>query len=258
LQVNKTWWNEAVDHHVNSPFYDVNGFLKDSKKLTLGQLELDEVGEVFGRNLLHLQCHFGLDTLSWQRLGAKCTGVDFSEKAIEAARSLNMKSNLKAQFICSDIYEIPDDLNDSFDIVFSSYGVLCWIKNLDKYAEIIASKLRNGGFYYLAEIHPFFNLFDIGSDKTIRKYASSEKITEIVGSYTEQIKTFKNRQISFSYTLSNLINSLIKANLKIEFFNEFNYSTYTFHNKLKKFDHGLAFDEDQKIPLVFSIKAYKQ
>lgn len=252
------WWDEAVNYHVKSSFYDVNGFLENTKKLTLGQLERKEVGDVAGKDLLHLQCHFGLDTLSWQRLGASCTGVDISEKAIRTAHAINEKLKLGANFLCSDIYNLPDELNNSYDVVFSSYGVLCWLKDLDEYAKIVASKLKSGGFYYLAELHPFFNLFDIGDDTLKRKYESGRETTEIIGSYIENKKSFEGKQTHFSFTISSILNALIKANLQIEFLHEFNYSTYMYHSKLQPFKSGLAFEEDSKLPLIFSLKAHKE
>lgn len=257
MEVNVSWWEKALEYHLGSSFYDVETFKGEPTKLTLGSLEMEEMGNVKDKSILHLQCHFGLDTLSWQRLGARCTGVDFSPKAIAAARKLNIEAALAANFVCSDVYNIETVLNNKFDIVFSSYGVLSWLKNIDEYARVVSSQLKSGGFYYLAEIHPIFNLFDIGEDIIKRKYESGAIISQTVSSYTEVKKTFSNLQICYSYTLSGIINALIKAGLTIDFLNEYNYSTYKFHEKLKKVEGGLAFIEDAKYPLIFSLKAHK-
>jgi len=95
-------WNEITPIHADSPFYDVEGFIKGRN--TLKSIEREELGDVSGKPLLHLQCHFGMDTMSWARLGAQVTGIDFSPKAIELARTLSKETGVKANFICSDIY----------------------------------------------------------------------------------------------------------------------------------------------------------
>ena len=104
-ETNKRRWNELVGIHTSSGGYDVDGFLKG--KSTLHKAELESLPDVVGKSLLHLQCYFGLDTLSWARRGAKVVGVDFSEKAIELARMLAFKAKLEAEFINCNIYDLP-------------------------------------------------------------------------------------------------------------------------------------------------------
>ena len=120
--VNKQAWNKQVDVHVASEFYNVEGFLKGNNSVPAIDLEL--LGDIVGKSLLHLQCHFGQDTLSLSRLGANCTGIDLSDKAIKKAQELNKKLGLNAKFICCDVYETPNHLDEKFDIVYTSYGTI--------------------------------------------------------------------------------------------------------------------------------------
>ena len=131
----------------------------------LTPIELAEVGDVKGKNLLHLQCHFGMDSLNWARKGAKVTGVDLSDEAIGEAKKLNDELGMDAHFICCNVYDLHPDSSkqfatqdklkaSSFDIVFTTYGVIGWLPDLNKWAEIIAYYLKPGGLFYLAEFHP--------------------------------------------------------------------------------------------------------
>ena len=121
LLINRSNWNERTAVHAASAFYDGEGFRKG--RITLNDIDRREVSEVSGKTLLHLQCHFGMDTMSWARLGAKATGVDFSDAAIDLARSLNDEVGANTRFILSDVYDLPDALDEEFDIVFTSQGV---------------------------------------------------------------------------------------------------------------------------------------
>ena len=107
-------------------------------RLTLTPIEIDALGDVTGVSLLHLQCHFGLDTLSWARRGAEVTGVDFSARAIEFARALARELALPARFVQSDIYDLPAALQEEFDVVFTSYGVVYWLPDLPRWAAVAA------------------------------------------------------------------------------------------------------------------------
>ena len=140
-------WNELVGINAKSKFYDLDGF--KSGKSSLLPITRKEIGNVDGKTLLHLQCHFGMDTLSLARLGAKVTGVDFSNKAIKLARQLSEELNIPAKFIETNIYDIPDILHEKFDVVFTSDGVICWLPDLYKWAEIIDYCLKPGGTFYI-------------------------------------------------------------------------------------------------------------
>ena len=142
LQVNRANWNERTPVHAASEMYDVEGF--KAGRITLHDVERREMGDVSGKTLLHLQCHFGMDTMSWARLGAVPTGVDLSDAAIDLARSLSGELNLDVRFIHSNIYDLPDVLDEQFDIVFTSYGALCWLPDLDEWASVVANHLKPG------------------------------------------------------------------------------------------------------------------
>ena len=129
-------WNERTPIHALSSFYNVDGF--KSGDITLTNTEIEEMGSVAGKSLLHLQCHFGMDTMSWSRLGATATGVDISETAIELARELNADLGLNTRFIRSNIYDLPDVLNEQFDIVYTAIGALCWLPDMTGWAQIVA------------------------------------------------------------------------------------------------------------------------
>jgi 2-polyprenyl-3-methyl-5-hydroxy-6-metoxy-1,4-benzoquinol methylase len=150
---NRVFWNARTA--INAKRYDIAGF--KAGKSTLTALVREELGEVSGKSLLHLQCGVGLDTLSWARLGARVTGVDLSEDAIALAHSLTQETGLDARFVCTDIYELSQVLDDRFDIVFTWGGVLYWLSDLGRWAEIIAHFLKPGGVFYVQEIHPFIN-----------------------------------------------------------------------------------------------------
>lgn len=132
LDINRKSWNERVDTHLSSEFYDMPGFL--AGKNSLNEIELELLGDVSGKSILHLQCHFGQDTLSLARIGAKTTGVDLSDKAIEAAKKINNEMNLDSEFIASDVYNLPKVHNKKYDIIFASYGTIGWLPDLDKWA----------------------------------------------------------------------------------------------------------------------------
>jgi SAM-dependent methyltransferase len=151
IDLNRAHWDEVVPLHVASEFYDVASFKAGRNALL--PVELREVGDVRGKTLLHLQCHFGLDTLSWVREGAIVTGVDFSPAAVAAARALAAETGLVARFIESDVYELPEVLHETFDVVFASYGVLCWLPDFPAWARMAASFVRPGGEFYLIDGH---------------------------------------------------------------------------------------------------------
>jgi SAM-dependent methyltransferase len=159
VAANRALWDEWTPIHVRSAFYDVEGW-KSGSRADLYPLLVDEVGDVAGKDLLHLQCHFGLDTLAWARRGARVTGIDISERGIEQARLLAAETGLEATFVVADVAELPDHLEGQFDVVFTSFGAINWLPDLPRWAEVVAHFVRPGGFFYIAEAHPFAWAFD--------------------------------------------------------------------------------------------------
>ena len=142
LAVNRAIWDEKAGINYRSAMYDVDGFRAGAVRLPA--YEIEEVGDVAGKDLLHLQCHFGIDTLSWGRLGARVTGVDFSERAIAYARALSSELGEPASFVCCDVLDLPAHLEGEFDVVYTSHGVLGWLPDLDRWARVIAHFLPAG------------------------------------------------------------------------------------------------------------------
>ena len=259
FEANKNLWNQRTAVHKDSSFYNLAGFKKGETVLT--PIELNELGDVNGKSLLHLQCHFGMDSLNWARLGAKVTGVDLSDKAIEEAKQLNDELGLNARFICCNVYDLEKHLDEQFDIVFASYGVVGWLPDLDIWATIISKYLKPGGTFYLAEFHPVVWMFDDEFTHIQYYYENRELIvTENYGTYTDRKANITGKEYSWNHSISEVLNALIKAGLKIELFNEFMYSPYpNFSNTVQGPDGNWYIrGMEGKIPMVYSVKAVKQ
>ena len=155
LAANRAWWDAAVPVHLGSDFYDVEGWLEEGRGPKPREAAL--LGDVTGLELVHLQCHFGKDTLSWARAGAGVTGLDFSPTAVDAARSLAARAGLadRADFVCAPVADAVDALGGrTFDIVYVSLGALCWLPRIDQWAAQVGALLRPGGRLFLHEVHP--------------------------------------------------------------------------------------------------------
>ncbi|MBU3003115.1 class I SAM-dependent methyltransferase [Paraglaciecola arctica] len=252
LEINKEAWDKRTQVHVGSQFYDVEAF--KAGKSSLNAIELKLLGNVEGKKLLHLQCHFGLDTLSWARLGARVTGVDLSAAAIEQANILKSQLGLPATFIANDVYQFDNENTEKFDIVFTSYGVLCWLPNLNKWANTIANSLRVGGEFHLVEFHPFNDLLS-----GYRYFPQIEPDIEDEGTYTENCDGTKSTVVTWAHSLSEVINALISVGLIIEFFNEYAFSPYDCFEGLEHVT-GKGYQmlhKGQQVPLIYAIKARK-
>ena len=263
-ETNRRHWDEITPVHVASEFYDVRSFKAGKSKLK--PVELEELGDVRGNSLLHLQCHFGLDTLSWAREGAVVTGIDFSEPAIEAAGALAAETGIDARFLVSDIYALPENLSGQFDIVCTSYGVLGWLPDIGRWAEIAAHFVRPGGMFYLAEFHPVSQIFDDAPDVTDLRvrypYFPLEEPLRFddLGTYTDRAAQFKNSTTNeWPHPVSEVLTSLIDAGLRIEFLHEFPHTSFQFVPLMEAVDDKTfrLTKHDGSVPLVYSIKATK-
>jgi len=255
LKINRDNWDARVRTHVKSRFYDVAGFLRG--KTSLKPLEIKEVGPVRGKKLLHLQCHFGMDTLSWARRGAVVTGVDFSGQAIEQARKLAAEANLSATFIQSDICALPEVLRGRFDIVFASYGIWCWIPDLRRWLEVAAKYLRPGGVLYVADDHPFSNIFNQKGDAIEVPYFKSVPCRYPPSAGYTDGGTILPPSVEWMHTVEEILDAVRSSGLKLEFFHEFPYSPYKKFAGMRKGRDGFFRipGKASSLPLLFSLRA---
>ena len=262
-QANLALWNEWADIHAEKGGYDVPAF--KAGKCSLKPFELEEVGEVSGKTLLHLQCHFGMDTLSWARRGALVTGADFSDRAIAQARDLARQVGMQARFICSDLYALPEVLEGRFDIVFTSYGVLCWLRDLQRWAEIAASYLKPGGTFYIAEFHPFMQVFDDEDPAELHVrngyfYQPEPKEWTVHGSYADREAVVRQPvEYEWTHSLGEIVSALTGAGLRIEFLHEFAVSVDQMLDCMEHTPDGWwkLRPGQPNLPLMFSIRATK-
>lgn len=266
LTTNRANWNDRVPIHLEGPFYDVEGWRAGRDNLE--PFELEEVGDVSGRQMVHLQCHFGLDTLSWARRGAQITGLDFSAPAIEAARRLAQETGIDARFVCADVYSAPEALGATYDIVYTSHGVLGWLPDLQRWAEVVDALLRPGGFLYLSEYHPVSWCLAQGTperrlgDLPEHDYFHAAPLElDEPGTYSDpQAHLAHTRTVEFQHTLGEIVSVLCGRGLQLAFLRERDFTHFP------QLDWLIASPEDRRwiqppdrprVPLLFSLRAHK-
>jgi SAM-dependent methyltransferase len=258
LELNKDSWNKRTEVHFDSEFYDNPSFIKG--KSSLNDIELNLLGDIKGLSVLHLQCHFGQDTISLNRLGAKVTGVDLSDKAIEKANELAVLCDSDAKFICCDVYNLAQVLDKKFDIVFTSYGTIGWLPDIDKWAKTVSHFLKPNGRFIFAEFHPVVWMFDDNFSKIDYRYFNSEAIVESqTETYTDQKTPIQQTCISWNHGLGEVVSSLLKNELQLNSLEEFDYSPYDcFAGTVKVAQKKFRIKRlDDKIPMVYAISATK-
>jgi 2-polyprenyl-3-methyl-5-hydroxy-6-metoxy-1,4-benzoquinol methylase len=258
IEINRQSWNNRVATHINSAFYDMPNFLQGNTSLK--SIELDLLGDVKGKSILHLQCHFGQDSISLARMGAQVTGVDLSNEAIEKANELANAEKANANFICCNLYDLPQHLHKQFDIVFTTYGTITWLPDLNKWAQLITQYLKPGGQFVFADFHPVVWLFDDNFEKIAYSYFNTGAILESeTGTYADKQAPIAQDYVIWNHGIAEVLGSLIKNGLRIEQFNEFDYSPYNCFNNTEEFEAGKFRIKhlENKIPMVFSLLAYK-
>jgi SAM-dependent methyltransferase len=259
FEVNRQSWNNRVDTHLESAFYDVQGFLNGNSSLK--EIELGLLGNIEGKTILHLQCHFGQDTISLSRLGAKAMGIDLSDEAIKAARQLALDADTDTEFICCNIYDLPEHLIRQFDIVFTSYGTIGWLPDLDKWASIISQFLKPGGKFIMAEFHPVVWMFDDNFEKVAYNYFNNGPIVETEnGTYANKEAAITQQYVMWNHSTAEVLTALLINGLEINAFNEFDYSPYNCFSHTAEPEPGMYRIKhmDNKIPMVFSLLASKK
>lgn len=255
---NKAAWNKRALQHVKSEFYDMATW-KEGRN-SLKEIELELLGDVKGLKILHLQCHFGQDTLSLARMGAEVTGMDFSEEAIAQARSINAEMGLDARFICCDIYELDQHLDEEFDLVFTSYGVLGWLPDMERWAQMAARFVKPGGRFVMAEFHPVVWMFDDDFTKVQYKYDAPEAIVEeYEGSYASPDSGDQYESVGWNHGMAKVVQSLINAGIQIDRLQEYHYSPWNCFSGTEEIgpDRYIIKKLGDKIPMVYAVAGHK-
>lgn len=259
IEINRNAWNNKIDAHLKSEFYNLEGFLKGNT--SLNDIELQLLGDIRGKTILHLQCHFGQDTISLSRFGAIVTGVDLSDKAIENARKIAKDTQSNTKFICCDLFDLPIHLNEQFDIVFSSYGTIGWLPDLNKWAKIVSQFLKPIGQFVFVEFHPVVWMFDDNFKKVDYNYLNSGAIIETeTGTYADKNADITQSYVMWNHGISEVINSLINHGLEIKSLDEYDYSPYNCFSRTIEFEPKKYRIEhlSDKIPMVYSIHAIRK
>ncbi len=261
IEANRSNWDERTPLHAASSFYDLPGFIAGTSG-GLPERELQELGDVQGRTLLHLQCHFGMDSISWARRGAVVTGVDLSPRAIQLAGQLAAQMGVSADFVCADVYQLPAGLSSQFDIVYSTRGVLSWLGDLGGWAAIVAGHLAPGGTLYLADGHPLLGLLDESGpwlDQAGRYFHDPEPVrVEHRGSYTGEDPQFR-QPVSFQWYhhLGEVVTALADAGLAVDCLHEFPWLSYRALPQMARDEEGNWRLPGDRLPLSFSVKAHR-
>lgn len=259
IEVNRKAWDQKTEVHLTSEFYDNSSFLKT--KQSLNDIELLILGNIKGKKVLHLQCHFGQDSISLAQLGAEVTAVDFSPKAIEAAKQLAKNTETKVDFICADIFDLPNHLGGTFDLVFSSYGTIGWMPDIDKWSKIVSHFLKPNGKLLLVEFHPAVWMYNNDFSKVEYGYFNTKPIIETEsGTYTDKNAPIEATMITWNHPLSDVLNAVIKNGLSIQLLNEYNYSPYDCFSGTKKTAEKRYIIEKlgHQFPLVYALVCEKK
>jgi 2-polyprenyl-3-methyl-5-hydroxy-6-metoxy-1,4-benzoquinol methylase len=257
-EINRQSWNKRVEPHMKSAFYDNTAFLQGNTSLK--EIELALLPNLTGKSVLHLQCHFGQDSISMSRMGASVTGVDLSDKAIYEAQKLAKEANCDTQFICSDVYDLPNHLDQQFDFVFTSYGVIGWLPDMDKWADIIHRFLKPGGQLIFVEFHPVVWMFDDDFTKVAYRYFKSDPIIETQeGTYADKDAEVKLDYVVWNHGMAEVLQALLTKGIEIQGIQEYDYSPYDCVAHLEEFSQGKYRIKHfgNKIPMVYSIVGRK-
>lgn len=258
ITINKALWTERTKHHINTDFYDLDAFKAGAS--SLDYIALDLLGDVTGKQVLHLQCHFGQDTLSLARAGAHATGLDFAEASIHQAEQLARDCNLQADFICSDVYDAAAKIKSPAQLIYTSYGVLGWLPDMKKWARVVSDCLQPGGELLLIEFHPVVWMFNNSFTEVAYSYFNKETIMETdEHTYTDSEKVISLPSVNWNHPLADVITALLEAGMQITLFREYDYSPYPCFQQIVENEPGKYQIKglEGKLPMVYVIRARK-
>jgi SAM-dependent methyltransferase len=229
-------------------------------KNVLNQIELDLLGDIKGKDILHLQCHFGQDSLSLAHLGANVTGLDLSSESIAKAKELNAALGMNATFVEGNVYEAKNLIADKFDIVFSTYGTIGWLPDMNKWADIVSHFLKPGGKLILIELHPMLWMFDENFKNIEYSYFNVQPIIESTeGTYANHNAPIQMKEVGWNHDLGEVFSSLLHEGLTVLDFQEYDYSPHNcFKGMVERAPKQYVLEtHGSKMPMVYSLVMQK-
>lgn len=266
-EANRKNWEDRVPVHLEAWGYSMAKFIDDPDYIADGvENQRSELGSVEGKSLLHLQCQLGTDALSWARLGATVTGMDFSEQAITAAKKLFADCDTPGRFFVAELYESRSVLDEEFDIVYTGGGALIWLPDIKGWAKVMSAFLKPGGTFYINDFHPVMLSLDLGRDDDLlsitRNYFETDEpeVFDEATSYAGSGVISNTRHFNWNHGIGEITTALIDAGLRIEFVREFQFVGYQGVPALEKPDEDWwrLPDHRERLPLAFSIRAVKE
>ena len=255
FEINKNLWNQKVAVHLNTELYDMESFM--AGRSSLDEATLKHLGDVSGKSVLHLQCHFGQDSLSLARMGAKVTAIDLSDVGINKARELNAELNLDVEFICCNVYDLKDHLDQKFDIVYTSYGTIVWLPDLDKWADIVSNFLAPKGKFVFLDFHPVVDMLNWDTHAFEYDYFNPQKpyIETNQGTYADKDADVTLTEAFWTHSMAEVIQALLDQDLSLEGMSEYDYSPDdVFGEMVKKGEMKYTFkDMDVAFPYFYAL-----
>ena len=253
---NRKNWDERVDLHLETESYDLGPLRGGRRELT--PIEEAEIGDVRGLRILHLQCHFGRDTLTLAQRGATVVGLDFSPRAISVARGLADELGLsdRARFIEADVYDVPKVLDEKFDLVFVNWGAICWLPDIRRWAEVVAHFVEPGGALYQIESHPCSEVFDNPDGEGVPEFSIPYFIGEALR-FDDASKPLQNAiRYEWMHPLGEIITALLTAGLTLRWLHEHDAVAFQRYKVLIKDAQGMYRWPDKAwLPLSYSLRA---
>lgn len=266
--LNRANWDERVAVHLGPRGYDMAAL--ENGTAQLNAIEEAELGPVTGLRILHLQCHFGRDSLILAQRGASVVGLDFSAPAIDAAFSLTQRLGLehRVRFVQADVYEAASVIDEpaGFDAVYVTWGALCWLPDIAGWARIVAHFLKPGGWLYLAEGHPAAMVLDDAAPLPNGRpgffapyFHSGPLLIEESTDYVDHKATLRNATTcQWIHPLGSVVTSLIQAGLSLRWLHEHPAATWRMFACLQEDAAGLFHWPDRPwLPLSYSLRADK-
>lgn len=259
FEANRRLWNDKTSVHVKSSFYDNEAFIQG--KESLQEIELAGLGDIRGKRVLHLQCHFGQDSISLARKGAQVTAIDLSDEAVGFARDLSAKTGTPVSFICCNVYDVRKYVTEQFDLVYTSYGVICWLPDLDAWARVIADSLTAGGRFYMVEFHPAFSAINLAAEPGIAyDYFNQGRPDHeyVEGTYADRTAPIGGDEYIWAHSIAEIWRSLRNAGLEITRLEEYDYSPYLLSGLMQERSPGRYYlPLKASFPHILEIEAVK-